>query len=166
MEKLIKVLFVCLVSCNKFFISHKGRLDSSKWMFFWKNSEGGGGISDPKNDIADFLVSKQYILVVNFGKMSKKGGGGGGHLQSKKCHCKFTHIYEFSQKKKRNVISKKHPNWWRRSPLTWEKFVFVNINLIFWSYQASDFLWHVFEYNVHLGRLYLYFNQEFHVSEQ
>ena len=38
--------------------------------------------------------------------MSKKGGEGGGHRQSKKFHCKFTHTYKFSGKK-RNVISKK-----------------------------------------------------------
>ena len=43
--------------------------------FFWKKSEGevrGGGISDPKNFIADFLYSKQYILVLNF--VREKGG--------------------------------------------------------------------------------------------
>ena len=70
-------------------------------MFFWKSS-------DPKNYIADFVGFK----AVYFGEkkrnvISKKGGrGGGGHRQSKKCHCKFTHTYEFSGKKC-NVISKK-----------------------------------------------------------
>ena len=38
--------------------------------------KGGGAISDPKNYIADFLVSKRYILVVNFGQNVQKGGRG------------------------------------------------------------------------------------------
>ena len=62
------------------------------------------------NYIADFLVSKRYILVVNFGKSVQKGGEGGGHLQSKKFHCKFTQVSAYLRtfaKKKRNVISKK-----------------------------------------------------------
>ena len=47
--------------------------------FFVKSPKGGGGIiSDTKNYIADFLVSKRYILVVNFGKNVQKGGEGGG----------------------------------------------------------------------------------------
>ena len=36
----------------------------------------GEVIFDPKNHIADFLVSKQYILVVNFENVQKGGGGG------------------------------------------------------------------------------------------
>ena len=63
----------------------------------------GGSFPIQKITLQIFLVSKRYILVVNFGKNVQKGGG--GHLQSKKFHCKFTHIYEFSRKK-RNVISK------------------------------------------------------------
>ena len=47
-------------------------------MFFCKSAEGGGVISDTKNYIADFLVSKRYILVVNFGKNVQKGREGGG----------------------------------------------------------------------------------------
>ena len=73
---------------------------------FVKVPKGGGGIiSDPKNYIADFLVSKRYILVVNFGKNVQKGGEG-GHLQSKKFIAnlrKLTHIYEFLQKQDRNL---------------------------------------------------------------
>ena len=44
-------------------------------VFLKKVRRGGGGgvISDPKNYIADFLVSKRYILVVNFGKNVQKG---------------------------------------------------------------------------------------------
>ena len=41
---------------------------------FLKKVRRGGVISDPKNYIADFLVSKRYILVVNFGKNVQKGG--------------------------------------------------------------------------------------------
>ena len=65
--------------------------------FLWKKFEGGGGvIFDPKNYIANFLVLKRYIAVVNFWKnVQKRGGGMVGHLQSKKFHCKFTHVYEF-----------------------------------------------------------------------
>ena len=33
----------------------KGRLCSQKWMNFRKTSKGGGGISDPKNFVADFF---------------------------------------------------------------------------------------------------------------
>ena len=49
----------------------------------WKKSKGGGG-SFPikKNSLQIFLVSKRYILVVNFGKNVQKGGEGGDHFQS------------------------------------------------------------------------------------
>ena len=42
--------------------------------------EGGleGGHFRSKNFIADFLYSKWYILVIYFGKISKKGELGGG----------------------------------------------------------------------------------------
>ena len=54
-------------------------MDSSIWMFFWKNSEGGGGAFPvQKITLQIFLVSKRYILVVNFGKNVQKGGRGGG----------------------------------------------------------------------------------------
>ena len=45
-------------------------------MFFWKTSEGGGVISDPKNYIADFVGFKAVYKKAqcNF----KKGTGGGG----------------------------------------------------------------------------------------
>ena len=47
-----------------------------KWRcFFFKFK--GGVISDPKNVIADFLYSKRYILVLDFGKNVHKGGKGG-----------------------------------------------------------------------------------------
>ena len=44
------------------------------------------------NFIADFWYSKRYILVLNFGKNVQKRGKSEGHLQSKKCHCKFTQV--------------------------------------------------------------------------
>ena len=51
---------------------------------FLKKVQRGGVIFDPKNYNVDFLVSKRYILAVNFGKNVQKGGGGrGGHRQSK-----------------------------------------------------------------------------------
>ena len=101
-------------------------------MFFWKTSEGGGVISDPKNTLQIFLVSKRYILVVNFGKKCPKRGG--GVISNPKNFIanlrKLAHIYKVLQKK-RNVISKKgrdgqgrsdffskkHQNLRRRSPL-------------------------------------------------
>ena len=73
-------------------------------MFFWKTSEGGGG-SFPiqKITLQIFLVSKRYILVVNFGKNVQKGGEGGGVISNPKNFIanlrKLTHIYELSQKK-------------------------------------------------------------------
>ena len=76
-------------------------------VFLEKFRKGGGGAFPiQKITLQILLVSKRYILVVNFGKNVQKGGRGGGHRQSKKFHCKFTHTYEFSGKK-RNVISKK-----------------------------------------------------------
>ena len=69
-----------------------GTTRATKIDVFLKKVGRGGLISDPKNYIADFLVSKRYILVVNFGKKFQKGGEGGGHLQSKKFHCKFTQV--------------------------------------------------------------------------
>ena len=48
---------------------------------FLKKVRGGGAISDPKNYIADFLVSKRYILVVNLGKNVQKGGGASSPIQ-------------------------------------------------------------------------------------
>ena len=61
---------------------------------FLENFRRGGGGSFPiqKITLQIFLVSKRYILVVNFGKNVQKGGEGGGHLQSKKFHCKFTQV--------------------------------------------------------------------------
>ena len=49
-------------------------------MFFWKTSEGGGGvISDPKNYIADFVGFKAvYFGGKKRNVISKKGGDGGG----------------------------------------------------------------------------------------
>ena len=61
-------------------------------MFFWKSSEGGGGvISGPKNYIADFFGLKTVYFGRKFWKKCPKRGGG-GHLQSKKIHCKFTQV--------------------------------------------------------------------------
>ena len=70
--------------------------------FFGKLPKGGGVISYPKNYIADFLVSKRYILVVNFGKNVQKGGRGGVISNPKNFIAnlrKLAHIYELSQKK-------------------------------------------------------------------
>ena len=49
--------------------------------FFGKIPKGGGG-SFPIQKIADFLVSKRYFLVENFGKNVKKGGGGSSPIQT------------------------------------------------------------------------------------
>ena len=47
-----------------------------KWMFFWKSSERGGGpFPIQKIALQILLVSKRYILVVNFGKKCPKMGG-------------------------------------------------------------------------------------------
>ena len=64
-----------------------------------------GSLSIQNITLQIFLVSKRYILVVNFGKNVQKGREGGGHLQFKKFLCQFLHIYKFLQKK-RNEISK------------------------------------------------------------
>ena len=54
---------------------------------------GGGSFPIQKITLQIFLVSKRYILVVNFGKnVQKEGEGGGGHLQSKTIHCTFTQV--------------------------------------------------------------------------
>ena len=46
--------------------------------FFEKGPKGGGGsFSMQKNKLQILLVSKRYILVVNFGKNVQKGGEGG-----------------------------------------------------------------------------------------
>ena len=48
-------------------------------MFFWKSSEGGGGvISDPKNYIADFVGFKAVYFGKKRNVISKKGRGEGG----------------------------------------------------------------------------------------
>ena len=78
-------------------------------MFFWKKSEGvggeggwggdGGSFLMQKITLQIFLVSKQYMLIINIGKNVKKWGMGAGvNLQSKQFHCKFTHIDIFWQK--------------------------------------------------------------------
>ena len=105
-------------------------------MFFEKGPKGGWVISDPKNYIADFLVLKRYILVVNFGKNVQKGGRGGVISNPKNFIAnlrKLTHIYKFSQKKAQcnfrkwgeggggqgpfGSFPKKHPVWEIQSPL-------------------------------------------------
>ena len=54
-------------------------MDSPIWMFFWKKSEGRGGvISDPKNYIADFFGFKTVYFGRKFWKKCPKRGGGGG----------------------------------------------------------------------------------------
>ena len=66
-------------------------------VFLEKFRRGGGVISDPKKYVADFLVSKRYILVVNFGKNVQKGGKGGVISNPKNVIAnlrKLTHIYE------------------------------------------------------------------------
>ena len=44
-------------------------------MNFQKISEGGGGISDPKNFVAIFFALEKAILVINFREKLRKGGG-------------------------------------------------------------------------------------------
>ena len=58
-------------------------------MFFGKVPKGGGGISDPKNYIADFAGFKAVYFGHKFWKNVQKGGRGGGHRQSKKFHYKL-----------------------------------------------------------------------------
>ena len=87
-------------------------------VFFGKLPKGGGGAFPvQKFTLQILLVSKRYILVVNFWKNGRKEERG-GHLQSKKFHCKFTQVNVYLRKK-HNEISKsyKHPNFSRRSPL-------------------------------------------------
>ena len=67
--------------------------------FFEKGPKGGGVISDPKNYIADFLVSKRYILVVNFGKNVQKGGRGGVIANPKNVIANLRILNGFSGKK-------------------------------------------------------------------
>ena len=90
-------------------ISHlaKGRLDSQKWMFFWKTSEGGAGggvISDPTNFIADFFGFKMVYFVRKFWKQCPKRGERGGVISNPKNVIanlrKLTHIYKLSRKKR------------------------------------------------------------------
>ena len=93
--------------CSKSSFRNKGRPSSQKWMFFWKSSErGGGSFPIQKITLQILLVSKRYILVVNFGKNVQKGGRGGVIANPKNFIANFSHTYEFSGKK-RNVISKK-----------------------------------------------------------
>ena len=72
---------------------------------FLENFRRGRGGSFPiqKITLQIFLVSKRYILVVNFGKNVQKGGRGGGVISNPKKFIanlrKLTNIYEFSQKK-------------------------------------------------------------------
>ena len=76
-------------------------------MFFGKDPRGGGrSFLIQKITLQILLVSKRYILVVIFGKMSKKGGRGGGvHRQSKKFIANLRILKNFLEKS--NVISKK-----------------------------------------------------------
>ena len=71
--------------------------------FFGKGPrEGGGSFPIQKITLQIFLVSKRYILVVNFGKNVQKGGRGGVISNPKNFIAnlrKLTHIYKFSQKK-------------------------------------------------------------------
>ena len=54
-------------------------------MFFWKTSEGGGGvISDPKNYIADFVGFKAVYFGRKFWKKCPKRGGEGGVIANPK----------------------------------------------------------------------------------
>ena len=72
-----------------------GVTGSAKMDFFLENFRRGGGdwgsFPIQKITLQILLVSKRYILVVNFGENVQKGGERGGDRQSKKCHCKFTH---------------------------------------------------------------------------
>ena len=68
---------------------------SQNGCFFGKIPKGGGSFPIQKITLQIFLVSKRYILVVNFGKNVQKGGR--GHLQSKKFHCKFTQVNAYLQ---------------------------------------------------------------------
>ena len=69
---------------------------SSNLDVFLKKVGGGGGgggvISNPKNYIADFLVSQRYILVVNFGVISDPKN----FIANLR---KLAHIYELLQQK-------------------------------------------------------------------
>ena len=63
---------------------------------------GGGSFPIQKITLQIFLVSKRYILVVNFGKNVQKGGRGGVISNPKNFIAnlrKLAHIYELSQKK-------------------------------------------------------------------
>ena len=76
--------------------------------FFGKVPKGGGG-SFPiqKITLQILLVSKRYILVVNFGKNVQKGGRGGGGIANPKNFIANLRILTNFLEKKRNVISKK-----------------------------------------------------------
>ena len=72
-------------------------------MFFWKISEGGGAISNPKNYIADFFGFKTVYFGRKFWTKCPKRGGGGGVISNPKNFIanlrKLAHIYKLSQKK-------------------------------------------------------------------
>ena len=83
-------------------------------MFFWKTSEGGGAISNPKNYIADFFGFKTVYFGRKFWTKCPKRGSGGVISNPKNFVAnlrKLMHIYEFSQKK-RNEISKNEEGGW------------------------------------------------------
>ena len=61
--------------------STKGRSGSPKWMFFWKISEGGVVISNPKNYIADFFDFKTVYFGRKFWKRYPKSGEGSSPIQ-------------------------------------------------------------------------------------
>ena len=93
-------------SSKSHFCTQKCQCSSAqKWdfeLFFVveKSPKGGEVIFYPKNYIADFVGFKAVHFGRKFWKTCpKRGGGGGGHLQSKKNHCKFTHVLQIFWKK-------------------------------------------------------------------
>ena len=71
-------------------------------MFFWKISEGGGVIFDPKNYIADFVGFKAVYFGCKFWKKCPKRGV----VASPKNFIANLRILSGFSGKKRNVISK------------------------------------------------------------
>ena len=121
-------------------------------MFFEKGPKrGGGSFPIQKITLQIFLVSKLYILVVNFGKNVQKGGE--GVISNPKNFIanlrKLTHIYELSQKKAQcnfqkwgggggqrpfGSFPKKHPFWGIQSPLRWSRRIAISYMLGFRIY--------------------------------
>ena len=72
-------------------------------MFFWKKSEGGGVISDPKNYIADFVGFKAVYFGRKFWKKAQcnfqKGGERGGSSPIQKISLQiYAYLTDFLEK--------------------------------------------------------------------